>query len=80
MLNNDSISDRIAFERCGIFPDPERAYLESKKEKEEKEKKALENAQKMQNASNSATDDKDIGKHEEVSKMKQKAGKNENAE
>lgn len=80
MLNNDSISDRIAFERCGIFPDPERAYLESKKEKEEKEKKALENAQKMQNASNSATDDKDIGNLGKVSKMKQKDGKNENAD
>lgn len=34
----------------------------------------------MQNASNSATDDKDIGNLGKVSKMKQKDGKNENAE
>ncbi|MBQ3265212.1 MAG: phage portal protein [Ruminococcus sp.] len=35
MLENDSIADKLAFQYCNMFADPELAYRESMKEKEE---------------------------------------------
>ena len=45
MLQQNKIHPRLAFENCGLFIDPERAYSVSKEYSEEQEKKALEMAQ-----------------------------------
>lgn len=42
MLDNPSVADKLAFQYCGMFADPELAYHESMTEKEENEKKELE--------------------------------------
>ena len=42
MLQQNKIHPRLAFENCGLFIDPERAYSVSKEYSEEQEKKALE--------------------------------------
>ena len=41
MLQQDKIHPRLAFENCGLFIDPERAYSVSKEYSEEQEKKAM---------------------------------------
>ena len=49
MLANDKIHPRLAFAHCGLFVDPELAYLESKEYYDEqmaKEKAYLKNALK----------------------------------
>lgn len=48
MLNNPSIHPELAFSHCGMFADPESAYLQSKAWKEENEKKAEEKAREIQ--------------------------------
>ncbi len=42
MLNSPKIHPELAFSHCGMFPDPESAYLQSKVWVEENEKKELE--------------------------------------
>jgi hypothetical protein len=42
MLNNPKIHPELAFVSCGMFVDPESAYLQSKKWWEENQKKAEE--------------------------------------
>lgn len=42
MLNNPWIHPEVAYASCGMFPDPESAYLQGKAWKEEQEKKAIE--------------------------------------
>jgi hypothetical protein len=39
MLNNPKIHPELAFAHCGMFPDPESAYLQSKDYYEEQQKK-----------------------------------------
>ena len=39
MLNNPKIHPELAFAHCGMFPDPESAYLQSKAWWEEQERK-----------------------------------------
>ena len=47
MLENGQIDPRLAFEHCGMFVDPETAYLLSKKYAEEQEQKQLEMMNEM---------------------------------
>ena len=42
MLNNPWIHPEVAYASCGMFPDPESAYLQGKAWHEEQEKKAME--------------------------------------
>jgi hypothetical protein len=42
MLNNPKIHPELAFTHCGLFLDPESAYLQSKKWWEEQEQKEAE--------------------------------------
>ena len=44
MLSNPWIHPEVAYASCGMFPDPESAYLQGKAWNEEREKKALEMA------------------------------------
>ncbi len=46
MLNNPWIHPEVAYASCGMFPDPESAYLQGKAWKEEQEKKAEEKMKK----------------------------------
>lgn len=46
MLNNPWIHPEVAYASCGMFPDPESAYLQGKAWKEEQEKKAEEKLKK----------------------------------
>ena len=46
MLNNGKIHPELAFQHCGMFADPESAYLQSKTWWEEQERKAEEKAEK----------------------------------
>ena len=46
MLNNPKIHPEIAFAHCGMFVDPESAYLQSKKYWEEQEAKEVEETEK----------------------------------
>ena len=41
MLNNEKIDPRLGFEHCGMFVDPERAYLQSKAYYDKQEQKAV---------------------------------------
>jgi hypothetical protein len=54
MLNCPDIDPKLAFEYCGMFVDPERAYLMSKKYKEEQEKIQ---AEKLKSFSQSLVDE-----------------------
>ena len=47
MLNNPWIHPEVAYASCGMFPDPESAYLQGKAWKEEQEKKAVKEAQRI---------------------------------
>ena len=51
MLSTDGIHPRLAFEHCGLFVDPELAYLESKKYAEEQEKKDEKALEEFRNSS-----------------------------
>lgn len=51
MLNTDGIHPRLAFEHCGLFVDPELAYLESKKYAEEQEAKDEQALEKFRQSS-----------------------------
>ena len=42
MLNNPWIHPEVAYASCGMFPDPESAYLQGKAWKEEQDKKEAE--------------------------------------
>ena len=55
MLQQPKIHPRLAFENCGLFIDPERAYSVSKEYSEEQEKKA---AEKMENTKD---DESEVG-------------------
>lgn len=46
MLNNPKIHPELAFSHCGMFPDPESAYLQSKAWWEEQERKEQEKLEK----------------------------------
>ena len=46
MLNNPWIHPEVAYASCGMFPDPESAYLQGKAWKEEQDKIAEEKAKK----------------------------------
>lgn len=48
MLNNPWIHPEVAYASCGMFPDPESAYLQGKAWKEEQEKKLKEEQEKLQ--------------------------------
>ena len=48
MLNNPWIHPEVAYASCGMFPDPESAYLQGKAWKEENDKKAEEKAREIQ--------------------------------
>ena len=47
MLNNSWIHPEVAYASCGMFPDPESAYLQGKAWHEQQEKKAMEKAERM---------------------------------
>ena len=47
MLDNDSIADKLAFQYCGMFADPELAYHESMEEKDENIRKRLEELERL---------------------------------
>ena len=49
MLNNPKIHPELAFSHCGMFPDSESAYLQSKQWWEEQERKEMEKAKMMGN-------------------------------
>ena len=49
MLNNPKIHPELAFSHCGMFPDSESAYLQSKQWCEEQERKEMEKAKMMGN-------------------------------
>lgn len=55
MLGNDKIDPKLAFEQCGMFVDPERAYTQSKEYYE-----TLSEAQKGQNSNDLGKDEEDI--------------------
>ena len=57
MLQQNKIHPRLAFENCGLFIDPERAYSVSKEYSEEQEKKAIE---MMQSAGNDGNDEGEV--------------------
>lgn len=48
MLNNPWVHPEVAYTSCGMFPDPESAYLQGKAWKEEQDKKAEEMANAVQ--------------------------------
>jgi hypothetical protein len=50
MLNNPWIHPEVAYASCGMFPDPESAYLQGKAWKEEQDKKAKEEAERIANS------------------------------
>lgn len=50
MLNSPWIHPEVAYASCGMFPDPESAYLQGKAWKEEQEKKALKEAERLANS------------------------------
>lgn len=47
LLNNDKIAPQLAFQHCGLFVDPESAYIMSKKYAEEREQQELEQMTKI---------------------------------
>ena len=47
MLNNPWIHPEVAYASCGMFPDPESAYLQGKAWKEEQEEKAKREAERI---------------------------------
>lgn len=47
MLNNDKIAPQLAFQHCGLFVDPESAYIMSKKYAEEQEQKELDQMNRL---------------------------------
>ena len=53
MLQQNKIHPRLAFENCGLFIDPERAYSVSKEYSEEQEQKALEMIKSTENNNSS---------------------------
>ena len=59
MLNNPWVHPEVAYASCGMFPDPESAYLQGKAWHEEQEKKAMEQAQAM--VKEGGDDDADTG-------------------
>ena len=59
MLNNPWVHPEVAYASCGMFPDPESAYLQGKAWHEEQQKKAMEQAQAM--AKEGGDDDADTG-------------------
>lgn len=61
MLSNSKIHPRLAFEHCGMFADPELAYLQSMEYAEEQEKKNLEKMSEMGSESGVTDDDKETG-------------------
>jgi len=56
MLNNPKIHPELAFTHCGMFLDPESAFLQSKAWWEENERKAQEMAERRQDV-DSPTDE-----------------------
>lgn len=54
MLNNPWVHPEVAYASCGMFPDPESAYLQGKAWREEQEKKETE---RMKQYANSLTDE-----------------------
>ena len=59
MLNNPWIHPEVAYASCGMFPDPESAYLQGKAWHEEQEQKAMEKAEAF--AKEGGDDDADAG-------------------
>ena len=59
MLNNPWVHPEVAYASCGMFPDPESAYLQGKAWHEQQEQKALEKAQAMRETG--GEDDADSG-------------------
>ena len=53
MLNNPWIHPEVAYASCGMFPDPESAYLQGKAWKEEQDKIAEEKAKEAERIANS---------------------------
>lgn len=50
MLNNPWIHPEVAYASCGMFPDPESAYLQGKAWKEEQDEKARKEAERLANS------------------------------
>ena len=59
MLNNPWVHPEVAYASCGMFPDPESAYLQGKSWHEQQEKKAMEKAEAF--AKKGGDDDADSG-------------------
>ena len=55
MLNNPWIHPEVAYASCGMFPDPESAYLQGKAWKEEQEKKAEQKLKEAERIADSGT-------------------------
>lgn len=55
LSKNEKLAPRLAFVCCGLFPDPETSYLESKKYADEQEKKQLELAKQNPPVNNSGS-------------------------
>jgi hypothetical protein len=50
MLNSPWIHPEVAYASCGMFPDPESAYLQGKAWHDEQEKKRIEEAERIANS------------------------------
>lgn len=59
MLNNDKIAPQLAFQHCGLFVDPESAYIMSKKYAEEREQQVLEQMTKIAGADSEDDEDEE---------------------
>lgn len=64
MLNNPWVHPEVAYASCGMFPDPESAYLQGKAWKEEQEKRAMEIANKVQGDDPKTTPEGDASQEE----------------
>ena len=61
MLNNPWVHPEVAYASCGMFPDPESAYLQGKAWHEEQEKKAMEVADAVQDNGEETTPEEEGG-------------------
>jgi SPP1 family phage portal protein len=64
MLNSPWVHPEVAYASCGMFPDPESAYLQGKAWNEERQKKAMEVANAVQDNDEETTPDETEGGEE----------------
>lgn len=65
MLNNPWIHPEVAYASCGMFPDPESAYLQGKAWHDEQQKKAMEVANAIQDNDEETTPEGNASEDEE---------------